>query len=279
MGNIITPVLPHDLPENWNDTQYVSPGGTEVGLTEKHGYNYLMKQVNNSQKAINELDAELGDIDTTLQNKAPKSLTYGSSNVASEAEIDAFFKSAYAETGNYSVANYVLNVTVNGLSFDGGAHYVTIHKFSDTTGFVTVKSYGYKMTYTRYANIFNSEWGPWEWVNPPMALGVEYRTTERWLGYPVYVKTINFGAMTDGKSVEVVKNPRHVVRCSAVIGQGSGTLPDIVPQAIQQSECFTANVTQNSDGERIAAVISRIGTSVGNDVTATVAVWYTKLTD
>lgn len=68
MGNIITPVLPHDLPENWNDTQYVSPGGTEVGLTEKHGYNYLMKQVNNSQKAINELDAELGETNTLLQN-------------------------------------------------------------------------------------------------------------------------------------------------------------------------------------------------------------------
>ena len=27
---------------------------------------------------------------------------------------------------------------------------------------------------------------PWEWVNPPMKLGVEYRTTERYLGKPVY---------------------------------------------------------------------------------------------
>lgn len=69
MGNIITPVLPHDLPENWNDTQYVSPGGTEVGLTEKHGYNYLMKQVNNSQKAINELDAEMAETNTLLAKK------------------------------------------------------------------------------------------------------------------------------------------------------------------------------------------------------------------
>ena len=56
MGKIITPVLPHDLPENWTDNQYVTPSGTEVGLTEQHGFNYLMKQVNNAQKAINELD-------------------------------------------------------------------------------------------------------------------------------------------------------------------------------------------------------------------------------
>lgn len=62
MGKIITPVLLQDLPENWNDTQYVSPGGTEVGLTEKHGYNYLMKQVNLSQQAINELDTAMSGI-------------------------------------------------------------------------------------------------------------------------------------------------------------------------------------------------------------------------
>lgn len=56
MGKLITVPLPQDLPENWNDSQYVSPGGTESGLTEQHGYNYLMKQVNAAQKAIQELD-------------------------------------------------------------------------------------------------------------------------------------------------------------------------------------------------------------------------------
>lgn len=34
---------------------------------------------------------------------------------------------------------------------------------------------------------------PMEYLNPPMKLGVEYRTTERYLGKPVYVKTINMG--------------------------------------------------------------------------------------
>lgn len=41
----------------------------------------------------------------------------------------------------------------------------------------------------------DGEWQPWEWVNPPMALGVEYRTTERYLGKPVYVKVVDFGSM------------------------------------------------------------------------------------
>lgn len=38
-----------------------------------------------------------------------------------------------------------------------------------------------------------STWYPWEWVNPPMELGTEYRTTERYLGKPVYVKKVDFG--------------------------------------------------------------------------------------
>lgn len=59
MGKIITPTLPHNLPENWTDNQYVSPGGTEVGLTPQHGFNYLMKQVNDTQIAVNELDQQM----------------------------------------------------------------------------------------------------------------------------------------------------------------------------------------------------------------------------
>lgn len=38
-------------------------------------------------------------------------------------------------------------------------------------------------------------WTPWEWFNPPLALGVEYRTTERYNGKPVYVRVISSGAM------------------------------------------------------------------------------------
>lgn len=32
-----------------------------------------------------------------------------------------------------------------------------------------------------------------EWINPPMELGVEYRTTDRYKGKPVYTKLDNFG--------------------------------------------------------------------------------------
>lgn len=50
--------LPADLPENWTSGQIVAPTGTEAGLDEQHGYNYLMKQVNNAQKALKALAAQ-----------------------------------------------------------------------------------------------------------------------------------------------------------------------------------------------------------------------------
>lgn len=34
-----------------------------------------------------------------------------------------------------------------------------------------------------------------EWVNPPMLVGVEYRTTERYDGKPVYVKVVDYGTL------------------------------------------------------------------------------------
>lgn len=58
--------LPADLPENWTQGQIVSPNGTEVGLTEQHGYNYLMKQVNATQTEVNNvgstIEAALKDV-------------------------------------------------------------------------------------------------------------------------------------------------------------------------------------------------------------------------
>lgn len=54
MDNPITVPLPQDLPTNWTYGQTVSPNGSEVGLSEQYGYNYLMAQVNAAQKAAAE---------------------------------------------------------------------------------------------------------------------------------------------------------------------------------------------------------------------------------
>ena len=41
----------------------------------------------------------------------------------------------------------------------------------------------------------NGAMDEWEWVIPPLNIDVEYKTTERWYSYPVYVRMINMGAL------------------------------------------------------------------------------------
>lgn len=54
-NNPITTPLPADLPTNWTYGQTIGAFGTDVGLTEQHGYNYLMKQVNAAQQAATQI--------------------------------------------------------------------------------------------------------------------------------------------------------------------------------------------------------------------------------
>lgn len=44
---------------------------------------------------------------------------------------------------------------------------------------------------------------PMEYLNPPMELGTEYRTTERYLGKPVYVKAINVSSLPNNSNTSV----------------------------------------------------------------------------
>lgn len=62
--------------------------------------------------------------------------------------------------------------------------------------------------------------GEWEYENPPMNLGVEYRTTERYLGKPVYVKTINMGNLPGNAVKQASFQSNNVVdKIVSVTGQ------------------------------------------------------------
>ena len=67
--------------------------------------------------------------------------------------------------------------------------------------------------------------GEWieEWDNPPMVLGVEYRTTERWQGKAVYTKLISFGALpnTATGSVSVGADELNVISLHGVSSNGN----------------------------------------------------------
>ena len=65
-----------------------------------------------------------------------------------------------------------------------------------------------------------------EWINPPMVSGVEYRTTERWMGKPVYTKIVAFGNLPNTSSKYINWSPdsgtvAYVINAVAVTSNGS----------------------------------------------------------
>lgn len=70
-----------------------------------------------------------------------------------------------------------------------------------------------------------------EWLNPPMQLGVEYRTTERFQGKPVYALFAEFGVNRNGRVVYFGENIQSVVRGVAYAG-------DTLPYPLYQGTVF-----------------------------------------
>lgn len=111
-------------------------------------------------------------------------------------------------------------------------------------------------------------WQPWEYINPPMTLGVEYRTTERWMGKAVYTKLVDCGVLPN----EAIKRVNHgatatqMLRC---VGQSTSDLfSDSLPFWYSDTDYCTvyASTTQ---------IIFLSGKDL-SDRTATAQIWYTK---
>lgn len=65
-------------------------------------------------------------------------------------------------------------------------------------------------------------WGAWEWVNPPMQVGVEYRTTERWQGKAVYTMCVSCGALPNNGSKYIENILPQYITAISVTGYGIG---------------------------------------------------------
>lgn len=101
--------LPADLPEDWTSGQIVAPSGADVGLSQQHGYNYLMEQVNAAQRAANAINESFDNI----SGKRTCRVTIGTSTAGwtladcdylcdgtdDQEELNAAIASVYAKGG------------------------------------------------------------------------------------------------------------------------------------------------------------------------------------
>ena len=114
--------------------------------------------------------------------------------------------------------------------------------------------------------LLNGTWLPWEYDNPPLVLGVEYRTTERYLGKPVYVKVVDCGNLP----ASGLKNIAHgIANCKPIYVYGEMSNGNTLPYAVGTSYYIS------SDGTYIQIYVT--GDLSNQTVKATIK--YTKTTD
>ena len=114
-----------------------------------------------------------------------------------------------------------------------------------------------------------------EWANPPMLLGVEYRTTERYLGKPVYVRLHDFGALPNN-TVKEDHSPESWSIDKAICAYGTTSTGITIP-----TQNYAGPITT---GRHISMYFMRTEVTIATDgnftsVSATLFLKYTKTTD
>lgn len=124
---------------------------------------------------------------------APAGLVSGGFSVTESGQISSGLLNYYSSMSDLTIKNIYIEVNVNGLELSGGRWMTTIYKQHGSLA--VVKALDLINGYECQTTITNGVVGEWEWVNPPTRLGVEYRTTERYNGQPVYTMLTNCGLL------------------------------------------------------------------------------------
>lgn len=165
------------IPDAEGDTDALALAFAKT-LFAPSGYGYgepCISFYNTGDASVTDFETALDNIIAGMQDKTAKQICFTCTGIASTT----FYGTIYRHTADY--------VIVTG---------TTYHQNSSV---VKTK--------------FGGKWNPHEWNNPPMELGVEYRTTERHLGKVVYAKAVDFGALPDKTS----KNLAHGISLSNVV--------------------------------------------------------------
>ena len=141
----------------------------------------------------------------------------------------------------------------------------TAQQIDDGIGF---ESTDYPGCYYRTVN------GVVEWLNPPMIAGKEYRTTERYLGKPVYAKAVSVGdiAANNLSVVNTFSNGGEAVVRAYAIATYNGTSLKTPQNGGFVSVTFTADGLVYGTNNQI-----RVYIKANSNITDCVAVaYYTK---
>ena len=176
-------------------------------------------------------EPEAETVAAALSNKAPAGFGFGdaiqeiATTSAEEsyetycAKVDAVLDAMPDKTAKlvraYPPAVYGNAGTTISLLYKSDANYAVLSNIGSADAVLC----GWRMIKLKKSSSDPSAWQPFEWEHPPMQLGVEYRTTERYNSKPVYKKAVNTGALSAGTSKSVAHGVQNIgLRLSALYG-------------------------------------------------------------
>lgn len=150
------------------------------------------------------------------------------------AKVDAVLDGMPDKTAKlvlaYPPAVYGKAGTTISLLYKGDANYAVLSNI----GSADTALCGWRMIRLKKSSSESSAWQPFEWEHPPMQLGVEYRTVERYNGKPIHIKAVSLGLLENNTSKSVehgISDFESCVECSGFSGPinlvGSGGVDSI----------------------------------------------------
>lgn len=138
------------------------------------------------------------------------------------AKVDAVLDAMPDKTAKlvraYPPAVYGKAGTTVSLLYKSDANYAVLSNI----GSADTALCGWRMFKLRYPSSSSpAVWMPFEWEHPPMKIGVEYRTTERYSNKPVFAKAISFGQAPNATYKDVshgIENFSQLVSYTGMMG-------------------------------------------------------------
>lgn len=138
---------------------------------------------------ISELEEGKADADHTHSGYAPSTHGHSYNDLSDKPTIP----DAYTHPADHP-ANMIT----------GLATVATTGNYDDLNGKPTIPASLPAIEDTTYSGCYyRTVNGVNEWINPPLIIGTEYRTTERWDNKVVYTKLVSIGAIADASSIDI----------------------------------------------------------------------------
>lgn len=111
-----------DIPTNWTNGQIVAPDGTSVGLTVKHGWNYIMGKINEALSGIGTLNSAWDNF-KALAFKASAAASYTPAGTVSTPSVSVSLntESIGSASGWNAGSAASISVASGVLTFSGGS--------------------------------------------------------------------------------------------------------------------------------------------------------------